>query len=51
LKSLWEVQAERDEEEYEDDVAHIPCSRCGLPTTWDATYGDLCFRCIRANNE
>jgi len=29
----------------------IPCSKCGLPTTWDPTYQDLCYRCCRAENE
>ena len=33
-----------------DDGA-IACSRCGKPTTWDSTYQDLCYRCIRAKNE
>lgn len=33
------------------DDAYIPCSSCGKVTTWDSTYGDLCFRCIRADNE
>ena len=26
-------------------------SLCGKPTTFDPTYGDLCFRCCRADNE
>lgn len=29
----------------------IPCSKCGKPTTWDTTYGNLCYRCVRADNE
>lgn len=28
-----------------------PCSRCRKPTTFDPTYGDLCYRCCRAENE
>lgn len=38
--------------EPEDDKPHcIPCSFCGSPTTFDPVYGDLCYRCIRADNE
>lgn len=30
----------------------IPCGmKCGNTTTYDDTYGDLCFRCCRADNE
>jgi len=29
----------------------IPCCQCGELTKWDVTYQDLCFRCIRADNE
>lgn len=32
-------------------IGKLPCSRCGLPTTFDTTYGDLCYRCCRADNE
>lgn len=35
----------------EPEQPKIPCSKCGEPTTWDVTYGDLCFRCLRADNE
>lgn len=35
----------------DDEVGHILCSKCGKPTTWDATYQDLCYRCIRVDNE
>lgn len=28
----------------------IPCGECGKPTTFDDTYGDLCFRCAFAEN-
>lgn len=36
----------------EDDEPHyISCSRCGRETTFDPTYGDLCYRCCRAENE
>lgn len=34
-----------------DDVVAIPCSRCGRPTSFDPTYGNLCYRCCRASNE
>lgn len=33
------------------EEAGIPCCMCGKLTTRDSTYGDLCYRCIRANNE
>lgn len=33
-----------------DDGA-IACSRCGKPTSFDPIYGDLCYRCCRADNE
>lgn len=47
------------EDEREDDTeegdginyARIPCSLCGLPTSYDPIYGDLCYRCCRADNE
>lgn len=38
-----------EEEDYR--ASRIPCSRCGQPATWDPTYGDLCYRCCRADNE
>lgn len=38
-------------EDDDDETYTIPCSFCGKPTTLDATYGNLCYRCIRANNE
>jgi hypothetical protein len=42
----------RPEDESEDDERiAIPCCNCGKPTSWDATYQDLCYRCIRADNE
>lgn len=34
-----------------DEPLKIPCSKCSQPTTYDPTYGDLCYRCIRADNE
>lgn len=34
-----------------DERVSIPCSMCGKPTTFDPTYGDLCYRCCRADNE
>lgn len=37
-------------DEYEERSA-IPCCLCGQPTTFDPVYGDLCYRCIRADNE
>lgn len=33
------------------ELYQIPCYLCGKPTTWDATYQDLCYRCVRADNE
>lgn len=35
----------------DDEPTRIPCSKCGKPTTFDSTYGDLCYRCCRASNE
>jgi len=29
----------------------IACGECGGPTTYDDTYGNLCYRCCRADNE
>ena len=29
----------------DEDRSSVPCSLCGKPTTWDATYNDLCYRC------
>lgn len=40
-----------DDDEQDTNASTIPCSRCGLPTTFDPTYGDLCYRCCRADNE
>jgi hypothetical protein len=34
-----------------EQKGEIPCSKCGEPTTFDPTYGDLCYRCCRADNE
>jgi hypothetical protein len=38
-------------EDEDDESISIPCSRCRKPTTFDPIYGDLCYRCIRADNE
>lgn len=35
----------------DDDVIRVPCCNCGQLTTLDTTYGDLCYRCCRADNE
>jgi hypothetical protein len=32
-------------------IGTIPCSNCTLPTKIEPPYGDLCYRCIRADNE
>lgn len=40
-----------DKEPEEDDRSPIPCSKCSEPTSYDPTYGDLCYRCCRADNE
>lgn len=50
-KSRVELCPEHQEEADDDEFGRIPCSRCGKPTTWDSTYNDLCYRCIRADNE
>lgn len=34
-----------------ENKSSVPCSRCGRPTTFDPTYGDLCYEHIRADNE
>lgn len=47
-REIWN-EMQRDAVDDEDDT--IPCSRCGKPTTFDPTYGDLCYRCCRAKNE
>ena len=41
---------EADADEGGNDM-RIPCSLCGQPTSFDPIYGDLCYRCIRADNE
>lgn len=33
------------------EIMRIKCGACGKPTVWDDTYEDLCYRCIRAENE
>jgi NMD protein affecting ribosome stability and mRNA decay len=38
-------------EDDDDEPMPIPCCMCGLLTTWDPVYNDLCYRCIRADNE
>jgi hypothetical protein len=38
-------------DEDEDGRAIRTCPNCGNFTTVDPTYGDLCYRCIRAANE
>lgn len=35
----------------DEERLSIPCSMCGKPTTFDPTYGDLCYRCCRTSNE
>jgi hypothetical protein len=35
----------------DDEPFRIPCSKCSQPTTRDEVYGDLCWRCCRADNE
>lgn len=40
--------------EHDDDdnePTRIPCCKCGHLTTRDPIYGDLCYRCCRADNE
>lgn len=39
------------EDDEDNERVSIPCCNCGKPTTWDSTYQDLCYRCIRAKNE
>lgn len=36
-----------------DPPDRVPCCYpdCDKTTTWDTTYGDLCYRHIRADNE
>ena len=40
-----------DDEDESGGREPIPCSVCGELTSWDATYGDLCYKHIRAKNE
>lgn len=40
-----------DDKEDDDEPMRVPCYMCGKPTTRDEVYGDLCYRCIRADNE
>lgn len=53
----WKTRAPEDEPGYwddkepDDDRSPIPCSRCGRDTNFDPIYGDLCYRCCRADNE
>lgn len=35
----------------EDEPTTIPCSRCGRPTSWDAQFQDLCYKCVRCAND
>lgn len=39
------------EDNDDDEPMRIPCGSCGRLTVRDTTYGDLCYRCIRADNE
>ena len=39
------------DDDADDEPTRVPCCFCGQPTVWDTTYGDLCYRCIRADNE
>lgn len=43
--------APTDSEDDEPSRPRIACSKCGKPTSFDPTYGDLCYRCCRADNE
>ena len=38
-------------DEADDEPMRIPCGLCGKLTTWDPIYQNLCYRCIRADNE
>lgn len=35
----------------DDGPMRVPCYMCGKPTTIDTAYGNLCYRCCRADNE
>jgi hypothetical protein len=51
-KEILILQEMSKDEDLEDDgPIQIPCSKCGNPTTFDPIYEDLCYRCIRADNE
>lgn len=41
----------KDDDEQNDEPMRVPCCKCGKPTMIDSTYGDLCYRCCRADNE
>lgn len=38
-------------EDEDDEPLPIPCCICGKPTTRDTAYGNLCYRCCRADND
>lgn len=46
-----EEEDESADEDGDDERTPIPCSKCGEMTTFDPVYQDLCYRCIRADNE
>ena len=49
--ALVDLENERANDDGEPRYRKVKCSRCGEPTTYDPTYGDLCYRHIRADNE
>lgn len=46
-----DMQEEMEIDNDSEGRGSVPCCFCGKPTTWDPTYQNLCYRCIRAENE
>ena len=58
LKAIADIKAESndsvqdaDEDDNEPHSRKVTCPMCGMPTTFDPVYEDLCYAHIRADNE
>jgi endogenous inhibitor of DNA gyrase (YacG/DUF329 family) len=47
------MMTDTDDDDEREERMTVPCCLCGKPTTIEpgTPYGDLCYRCIRADNE